>query len=215
MIFLLLILLISGANFPHLCAETSPSCYVENRVTDETRRYDTFVKAIKLLRNRKAKVIVETGTSRNGDRNCNGDGCSTLIFASWAKDHDVAFYTVDIDKDALLNAENALGEDATVVNFIHSDSIAFLRDFNQTIDFLYLDSYDFDCEAPEASQEHHLREIEAAYPWLSNKSVVMIDDCDLPHSGKGKLVIEFLLERDWQIIMSDYQVILTRKRKQS
>lgn len=55
---------------------------------------------------------------------------------------------------------------------------------------------------------HHCREIIAAYPWLTPHSVVMIDDCDLPYGGKGKLAIEYLTNRGWVIFRSGYQVIL-------
>lgn len=53
----------------------------------------------------------------------------------------------------------------------------------------YLDSFDFDISNPLPSQKHHLKEIEAAYDKLTDNSVVMIDDCDLPGGGKGKGVI--------------------------
>jgi hypothetical protein len=33
----------------------------------------------------------------------------------------------------------------------------------------------------------------------------------LPGGGKGKLVIEYMLERNWEIVMQEYQVILQKK----
>jgi hypothetical protein len=76
------------------------------------------------------------------------------------------------------------------------------------IDFLYLDSYDYEWNNPSPSQEHHLREIQAAFPRLHENSVVMIDDCALPQGGKGKLAIEYLKERGWKILLEQYQTIL-------
>jgi hypothetical protein len=78
------------------------------------------------------------------------------------------------------------------------------------IDFIYLDSYDYELNNPIGSQLHHLKEIEAAHPFLRESSVIMIDDCDLPEGGKGKFAIEFLLERGWRVVKKQYQVILAR-----
>ncbi len=144
---------------------------------------------------RKAQILVETGTARGGRSNCAGDGCSTPIFAEWASQHGALLYSVDIDRTALITAERCLGDLYKYVKFVHSDSIVFLKNFNQKIDFLYLDSYDFDFKNPLPSQQHHYQEIVAAYPWLTDQTIILIDDCDLPHGGKGKLVIEFLLEK--------------------
>ena len=94
------------------------------------------------------------------------------------------------------------------LHFVCSDSVSFLQNFGKTIDFLYLDSYDFDVDNPFPSQHHHLLEISAAYPFLNENSIVLIDDCDLPHGGKGKLAIQFLMQRGWQVLMSGYQVLL-------
>ncbi len=155
--------------------------------------------------------MVETGTSRNGDLNCEGDGCSTLIFGNYARNNGNTFYSVDIDKEALANAKKALREAEPFVYLVEHDSIEFLQNFPTTIDFLYLDSFDFEIDNPTPSQEHHLKEIIAAYPHLGTHSVVMIDDCDLPHGGKGTLAIEFLVNRGWKILKKGYQVILSQE----
>ena len=38
--------------------------------------------------------------------------------------------------------------------------------------------------------------------------VILIDDCDMPNGGKGKLVIERLTAKGWKVHMSEYQVVL-------
>lgn len=86
----------------------------------------------------------------------------------------------------------------------------FLSRFDRPIDFLYLDSWDFDFADPAPSQQHHLREIIAAYPRLHAQSMVLIDDCNLPHGGKGRLVIQYLAERGWRVLHSEYQTLLVR-----
>lgn len=184
------------------------SSILEGKIPDSDKRYPTFCFLFELLKERNAQVIVETGTAREGSAWCEGDGCSTLLFAEWVKRNGGTFYSVDIDKRALRKAKRAIGPTMNAVHLIHNDSVDFLANFNHKIDCLYLDSFDFDCSNPKPSQEHHLKEIQAAYPFLTSKSVVMIDDCALPHGGKGLLVIQFLEDRGWKIIANGYQVIL-------
>jgi len=185
--------------------------YLFNRIPKDNPRYKTFALALQLMQEREVKTFVETGTARLGDKNFLGDGGSTIIFADWASQNNAEAYSVDIDLNALGNARAALGPLGAYMELIHSDSIDFLQTFNCPIDFLYLDSYDFDVNDPNPSQQHHLKEIIAAYPYLTEDSIVMIDDCDLPHGGKGTLVIEYLLDRGWEVIAEGYQVILVHK----
>jgi hypothetical protein len=194
-----------------LADEISSDLFLEKRISPSDRRYPTFSKVLTMLEKVQAKTCIETGTSRNGDQNFAGDGDSTIIFSHWASLHQAHFYSVDIDPIALKNAEASCLPYYPHVDFICSDSIDFLTRFSAPIDFLYLDSYDFDRENPTPSQKHHFKEIMAAYPHLSPRCIVMIDDCDLPHGGKGKLAINFLLRNKWQIISKNYQVILVRK----
>jgi len=197
----------SGGNSTH---SIKPQEYLNHRIRPSDKRYDSFLMALKLLHQFNAKVLVETGTARNGDQNFAGDGGSTIIFGNWAAINQSVLFTVDISPDGLENAKKATQRYSQSIHFVCNDSIAFLDSFNQYIDFIYLDSFDFDSNNPKPSQEHHLREIIAAYPHLHERSIVMIDDCDLPHGGKGKLVIEFLLSRGWKILYKGYQTILAQ-----
>jgi SAM-dependent methyltransferase len=195
------------------CSSESLAC-LNKRISEDNLRYKTFEMALKLITERKARIIVETGTARHGDSNCSGDGCSTLIFCEWAHQNGAILYSVDIDANAIRNAEHALDPASkTAVQWIHGDSVAFLKDFNQPIDFLYLDSYDYEEWNPEPSQRHHLNEVIAAIPWFTKDTVIMIDDSDdgFLGGGKGKLVIEYLLERGWNIVMKGHQVVLVRQ----
>lgn len=187
-----------------------PSCILSQRIMRDDKRYKSFLLILEMLKQRNAKVLVETGTARLGDRNCKGDGCSTMIFGDWAKQNDAVLYSVDIDPKAIsaaITATRAFGEH---VQPTCDDSVEYLEKFPAQIDFLYLDSYDFDFANPLPSQLHHKKEIIAAYPHLAENCIVMIDDCDLPHGGKGKYIIEYLLNLNWKIIYSGYQVILVR-----
>jgi SAM-dependent methyltransferase len=174
------------------------------------KRYASFELAKKLIKDRELTLWVETGTARNGATNCVGDGCSTIIYSDFLKEMKGKLYSVDIDPKAIALASKALKNSREHIYFNVGDSIQFLNSFEDRIDFLYLDSYDFDFNNPHPSQYHHLKEIEAAYDKLHDQSVVMIDDCDLPHGGKGTLAIKYLLDRGWSIVYKGYQVILVK-----
>jgi predicted O-methyltransferase YrrM len=200
---------------PYTLVFASPSeDYLAGKIPPENCRYDTFKCALELLEQRGAQIIVETGTARYGTRYFDSDGGSTIIFAQWAKDHNAHFFSIDISASHLENAQTAVAqyvpEWKNTVHFVCNDSIAYLRQVDFMIDFLYLDSYDYELDNPSPSQTHHLMEIQAAYPHLKETSIVMIDDCDLPGGGKGKDAIIFLLERGWKIAKNQYQVILYR-----
>jgi len=185
---------------------------LEKRISPQDKRFITFKKAFELMEERRVKTIVETGTARYGANNFEGDGGSTILFSDWASSHEgCKVYSVDISKECIKAAEPAVAPYQKAVSLICSDSVDFLKNFNQKIDFLYLDSYDFDSTNPSPSQYHHLKEIEAAYDKLTSRSIVMIDDCRLPYGGKGKLVIEYLLQRGWKILEDQYQVILIKE----
>lgn len=182
--------------------------FLEKFIPKCNHRFETFDFALNLMEERGVKILVETGTARLGEKNCNGDGCSTFVFSQWAAQNGAFLYSVDIDKASLHYAANDLMLLNRFVQLVHGDSVEFLKTFNKPIDFLYLDSYDFAIDNPGPSQEHHLNEIVAAYPWLTKNSIVMIDDCDLPYGGKGKLVIDYLLSKNWKIATRGYQVVL-------
>lgn len=169
-----------------------------------------MLKSLNLLTERKARILLETGTARYGAENFAGDGGSTIIFSEWAQNNQATLYSVDISQEYLTNAKEALDSRVATV-FVESDSVEFLEKFDRSIDFLYLDSYDYEYGNVLPSQLHHLNEIVAAYPHLHEHSIVMVDDCDLPHGGKGKFVINFLIARGWKVIADKYQVILVRE----
>lgn len=190
----------------------SPSYYLENRLDKTNGRYGTFTKALELLNKRKIKTIVETGTARCGDSNFDGDGGSTIIFGHWAMDHDAVMYSVDVSPSHIALARQASKKYLTHLFFVEEDSISFLQNFPSTIDFLYLDSYDYDENDPLPPQMHNLHEVMAAYDKLTDHSIIMIDDCNIPGGGKGKLAIEFLLKKGWKLHANRHQVILLKTK---
>jgi len=131
-------------------------------------RYHTFRKLFDLMEREDIRVIVETGTTRtdNLSQMFQGDGGSTLLFADWALKHHAKMFSVDISPEAFAVTRKFFSRYRDALTTVCSDSVAFLENFHEKIDVLYLDSFDFDEKNPSPSQEHHLKEIIAAYPKL-------------------------------------------------
>jgi len=179
------------------------------------KRRDTLREVLRLLGERGATTLLETGVARMGLEKSKGDGASTIVFGLWAKQNDAHLYSVDIDPEATERAGQAVAKMdlSDSVTLVTSDSVAYLDEFTDMVDFLYLDSYDYhktDTAIQTASQAHHLKEIEAIEGCLHDDTVILIDDCDMPNGGKGKLVIERLTANGWKVHMSEYQVILVK-----
>lgn len=173
-------------------------------------REETFFEACSLITKRNLKTMIETGTTRSGENGFETEGCSTLIFSLLAEELNHDFHSIDISFLNLSKAKNFTESYTKKTKFYHCDSIFFLLNYKKPIDFLYLDSLDYNVSNPLPSQYHHLNEIAVAYDKLSKGAVVMIDDCNLVNGGKGKFVIEFLLKKNWKILKKSYQVILSR-----
>jgi SAM-dependent methyltransferase len=171
-------------------------------------RTGTFYQALMLAVARNVKNIVETGTLRKAD-NWEGDGQSTLLLAEFASRYGCKLWTCDIDPDAIAVCRELTSPYASQIEYVVSDSVQFLRDFADPIDFLYLDSMDFTHTNPGPPQDHALREGQAALHALHTQSIVLVDDCLLVEGGKGGKVIPYFLGQGWQVIGIKYQVLMT------
>lgn len=180
------------------------------------RRRVTFAKVLKMLSERNAKVIIETGTSRKGLKGTRNDGAGTIVFGKWAKDNGGILHSVDIEKTSIEGSKSeVIAQGLTdYVKLHHQDSLDFLKTFNDSVDFLYLDSYDYsrtDVDIQKKSQEHHKKEFQLIEHKLHKNSIVLIDDCKLPGGGKGKTVVDYMLKKGWKILIDSYQVLLVRE----
>lgn len=172
--------------------------------------------------------IVETGCLREVG-NWAGDGQSTLLFSEYLRWRPSGGqgYSIDIDMAATSVCKSVVHGQFEVIT---GDSVLTLanlcREFsalNQTIDLLYLDSYDVDWENTTPSASHHLKEMVAIYQCLTPASLVVVDDSpataylsvlDDGHvnllnqpkiSGKGKFVAEFAGSVGARPLFSHYQ----------
>ncbi|WP_350287502.1 class I SAM-dependent methyltransferase [uncultured Croceitalea sp.] len=181
---------------------------------DFRKRRETFRLSLQLLKQIRARTIIETGTSREGLHGAKSNGAATIVFGKWAKENDAFVHSVDISKESVENAQLEVNRQnlQNVVEIHHSDSLQFLTNFEQSVDFLYLDSYDYsnDIEVQKKSQAHHLKEFMAIEKQLHDQTIVLIDDCDLPNGGKGKDVIAYMQKNGWRVAVDAYQVLLVR-----
>lgn len=120
-------------------------------------------------------------------------------------------YSVDLSASCCEFARAWTGSFGNTVSVHEQDSVAFLRDFPGAIDVLYLDSLD---TTEPGHAEHAARELEAAWPKLHERSLVLIDDTPRQGGvwiGKGARVVPLLLSRGWQVLYAGYQVLLARE----
>lgn len=76
-------MLFAGLLLSFLCpifGEHSPAEALEGSLPTDDARYITFFNSMKLMKERNLKTIVETGTARDGNTNCRGDGCSLNLY---------------------------------------------------------------------------------------------------------------------------------------
>ena len=178
---------------------------------DKNIRFKSFEKTFELCIERNLKIIVETGTSRGKTKlffikkyNWK-DGMSTPMFAEYAKYYNGMLHTCDISSENIENAKKFSSNFSDHIRFYIKDSLVFLKEFNNPIDLLYLDS--LDGHNPIAASNHQLKEAQIAINRLHNKSLILLDD----KGSKTNLSINFFKENEYKIIFeTDYQVLLSK-----
>ncbi len=105
-------------------------------------RADTFGMALFLAYQRNHRILVETGTARKKEPDFQGDGASTIILADYCSVWGGEVWTCDYDKKCIQNCRTATKKYKKYINYITSDSVEFLDNFDlvgsDKIDFLYL-----------------------------------------------------------------------------
>lgn len=155
---------------------------------ENTRRWHAFrMIAADLIARGRPVNIVETGCARQPD-NWAGDGQSTLVW-DWLLDK-LGGTGLSMD----ISAANCHAAAAQVTHFKIAcvDSVVGLRTMvkPETLDFLYLDSYDL-TETID-SPTHHLAELASVYPRLPSGCLIAVDDCINEQYGKHRFVREWL-----------------------
>lgn len=168
--------------------------------------------------------FIEIGTSRNGD-----DG-STKVIAKWANRFDQKLYTVDIDYE---NIDFVTGLNIPNLKTYWGSGESFFKSFPAHlghISFLYLDNFDWDWHPEKSeqfvieqqlrynelglvmnnvnSQRAHLDQMIAALPYMTDQSLVVLDDTWYNkwwghYSGKGGAVVPLLLSHGYSILETE------------
>lgn len=172
--------------------------------------------------------FVEIGTSRNGD-----DG-STKTIADWAYRYDRKLYTVDIDP---VNINFVTSFDISNLRTYLGTGEHFFQTWPEhlgKISFLYLDNFDWDWHPENTesfvleqqkryqelgivmnnvnSQRAHLEQMISALPYMTDKSIVVLDDTWYNkywghYSGKGGAVIPYLLAHGYCVLETEEQPV--------
>ena len=172
-------------------------------------RYFTFQLALNLLRQRHENpLIIETGCQRQKDDL--GAGMSTSIFAEYIEKFGGKLITVDNNPEHLSRAKEYITQWPEVeCEFVESDSVKFLREYNGSCNLLYLDSYDYPIDDNETeercAQEHNFDEFLAIHKRLTSNTILLLDDNLLPRGGKPKLLKEYLRKSGRWTCLLDYQ----------
>lgn len=175
----------------------------------ETGRNNSFLKVISILEEEYNDpiTIVETGCIRNVTEESKfGDGWSTLNWEYYCKKSNSIVYVVDINEGHLSQSKKIVPPSEHVKYFL-DDSVHYLQEFDKKIDLLFLDAWDVHNGSPYA--EKHYEAYLIAKEKLSDKHIISIDDTDIANGGKGKILIPYLLNNGYNIIVKGRQTIMT------
>ena len=89
------------------------------------RRRNSFRLSLKLMEERNAKILVETGVARKGLRNTKYDGASTIVFGLWSKQNNAILHSIDIDPEAVEEARKE-AENSNLLDFVKISSVIAL-----------------------------------------------------------------------------------------
>ena len=203
----------------------------------------SFTKIFEYLDNIPGPIyIVETGCIRKKDSFA-GSGQSTLLFDKYVQNREEGsrVYTVDINPNATSLCKTIVSDKVEVNT---EDSVQWLSKFmkqlekeRKKVSLFYLDSFDVDWQSPDRSAAHHLKELTAILNYISEKTLVVVDDAPIfvpmkvennryfpitEHpapkpfvGGKGYLVNEFANAHGATVYFSSYQTAWTGFKKSS
>jgi hypothetical protein len=164
-------------------------------------------------------LIVETGCMRadHGQLALGDDGASTFIFDDFINYYDGEVLSVDINPS---NVEHATRMTSDKTKVTCSDSVKYLWSLpeEKKIDFLYLDSYDFEPDNPVPSQKHHLKELCAVMKNLKKGTIICVDDhlntpifdqyrATLAYGGKATFIEDFMNDIGAELLHDGYQIL--------
>lgn len=191
-------------------------------------RAETFKLAFQHLSNLQRPVcIVETGCVRNKGTFA-GEGQSTILFDKFSECIPGSLvHSVDISSESTDMCKSLVSSRVQVhtmdsVNFLKHQCPKLINPY-KCIDLLYLDSYDVNLNDPHDSAMHHMKELLAAMPLISQNTLILLDDSpsyasfffeqgqiklasNLQIGGKGKYIASYMENIGAKPIAQSYQV---------
>jgi ADP-heptose:LPS heptosyltransferase len=175
---------------------------------DRHRSFDVLLR--EMGRRFEAPVVVETGTMR-AEEDWGGAGFFTYLAGAYVYRRGGMLHSVDVSPGNCAFAREWASPFGDSVRVLQGRSEEFLAGFGGPIDVLYLDSLD---TTEPGHAENALAELKAALPRLHARSLVAVDDCPWrggAWTGKGALVVPWMLENGWALGYGGYQAVLWRK----
>lgn len=153
-------------------------------------------------------IVVETGCSRQ--LSDSGDGWSTLVFKKYIDACDGSLFTVDISEENIAICREILKRHADENNvfLVCADSIKYLEEFEYSINFLYLDSYDTDDK--KFCAVHQVNEAKAVLNKMSDRSLILIDDV-YGKEGKAEFSVPFLKANGFRVLWEQNNQVFLEK----
>ena len=170
--------------------ECCMGCILEGEISKKDALYSGFLKCLELLRDRNAKVLVEHTEKE----------VSTSIFSKWIEHQGGALYSI---KSHMEENTNPSLETDEVIAYGNMDEC--LENLEVSIDFFYLNDVQSYPNVEEI-QMHYLEEIQKVYPWLTDNSIILIDN----QESAANLAVQFLKEQGWKIVKGGVQVLLVK-----
>jgi hypothetical protein len=181
--------------------------------------------------------VIETGSSSSFL-----DGAIGIFLGLLAARTGGKMWSVDNNSDAVSKSTEIFKEVIPELNYtcVLGDSVEFLRDFNERVNLIHLDSWDFNLFDPLPSALHGWREFDVIKDKVGQNTTVFVDDnyingtylqwnfyngeisgktIDLPIIGKGAHVYQWVTSgnKDWELVGNHYQVndnikVIVRKK---
>ena len=169
----------------------------------KSRRWEAFrFIAGDLIGRNRPIYVVETGCAREIG-NWEGDGLSTVLWDWLITRIGGTSTTFEINHQNIINGRQMVSK----AQIVQVDSVIGLRtvDKPETIDLLYLDSYDL-TEGIE-SPLHHLAELASIYAALPAGCLIAVDDCVDEQHGKHRFVRDFLARIGVEPVVRSYVTV--------
>tara|TARA_R110000796_G_scaffold46979_3_gene113300 strand:+ start:53 stop:622 length:570 start_codon:yes stop_codon:yes gene_type:complete len=185
--------------------------------------HSLMIEFLDLDPNIKGKTLIEIGTTREG---LNGQDSSSYFYKI-SKERGISFTTVDMDSENTERIKDRFSD----IDAICSKGEDFLQNFAGTINYLYIDAFDFHhnnhsskrCESyrknldttinDKSCHKMHLDCVANCIEKISEGGVVVIDDCfgEKFERGKGVTAIPFLIDNGFKVIRRNSQAVALQR----